>query len=211
MINLIHGDCMEYMATLKDNEFDLAVVDPPYGIGNWIPQNPSNQSKNITTKPTVNWNDKPPSQIYFDELQRVSKRQIIWGTNWFRNQSPNPVLVWFKNMGNPNFSEVEVASLSWGRRCDFVHINWTSGFYRTQQDGKQFHPCQKPIKLYQWIFDKYTQKGWRILDTHLGSGSSAIAAHDSGLDFVGIELDGDYFQAATKRLESHQRQLSISW
>ena len=114
-------------------------------------------------------------------------------------------------MGNPNFSEVEVASLSWGRRCDFVQINWTSGFHRTQQDGKQFHPCQKPIKLYQWIFDKYTQKDWRILDTHLGSGSSAIAAHDSGLDFVGIELDGDYFQAATKRLESHQRQLSISW
>jgi site-specific DNA-methyltransferase (adenine-specific) len=210
MINLIHGDCMEYMATLKDNQFDLAVVDPPYGIGNWIPNNVASQSKKQTVQfKEVEWNQHPPSQAYFDELRRVSKRQIIWGTNYYPNQPPNPVLVWYKKIGNPNFSDVEIASLSWGKRCDFIHINWQSGFYRTMTDGKQIHPCQKPIQLYQWIFDKYAKKGWRILDTHLGSGSSAIAAFDCGLEFVGIELDDDYFKAAKERLEEHQKQLRL--
>jgi len=213
MINLIHGDCMEYMATLKDNEFDLAVVDPPYGIkqdfGVKFVQ-PSNRKQQNTIHKEKNWDNDIPSQKYFEELIRVSKNQIIWGGNYFLNYLSNTrcMLVWDKHNGSNPMSDCELAWTSFSssvRKFTYSHIqDHNAGI-------KRIHPTQKPIQLYQWIFDKYAQKGWTILDTHLGSGSSAIAAHDSGLDFVGIELDGDYFQAATKRLESHQRQLSISW
>lgn len=201
MINLIHGDCMEYMATLKDNSFDLAVVDPPYGIN----INKSGRLGHYGGQ--KDWDNKTPNQKYFDELIRVSKNQIIWGGNYFINHlAPTSCfLIWDKK---------QPQDLSFAQ-CEMAWTSYTSSakifVFRPHQIKNRIHPTQKPIQLYQWIFDKYTKQGWTILDTHLGSGSSAIAAHDSGLDFVGIELDGDYFQAATKRLESHQRQLSISW
>ena len=205
MINLIHGDCMKYMATLKDNEFDLAVVDPPYGIGNrTFGSNKSTKTKNSQTKYKGHkWDDHIPSQKYFDELKRVSKHQIIWGANYFPLSQYRCFIVWDKMTYIPTMSQVELAYTSFDSPARYIKIN------SNQQN--RFHPTQKPIQLYQWIFDKYSQKGWRILDTHLGSGSSAIAAHDSGLDFVGIELDSDYFQAAKARLEAHQRQLSLPW
>lgn len=208
MINLIHGDCMEYMSTLKDNEFDLAVVDPPYGIKQHKGISYGKYARDIHVQ--KNWDNDIPSQKYFEELIRVSKNQIIWGGNYFLNYLSNTrcMLVWDKHNGSNPMSDCELAWTSFSssvRKFTYSHIE------DHNQGIKRIHPTQKPIQLYQWIFDKYTKQDWTILDTHLGSGSSAIAAHNSGLDFVGIELDGDYFQAATKRLESHQRQLSISW
>jgi len=214
MINLIHGDCMEYMATLKDNEFDLAVVDPPYGIGEDGKTNHSRETKGI--KPTMftpkDWDKSPPPPEYFDELMRVSKRQIIWGGNYFDLPPSSCWLVWDKINYGSHFADCELAWTNLKtavRQFRFMWNGMLQGDMKHKQ--KRIHPTQKPIQLYQWIFDKYAKKGWRILDTHLGSGSSAIAAHDSGLDFVGIELDGDYFQAAKDRLERHQLQLQFPW
>jgi site-specific DNA-methyltransferase (adenine-specific) len=208
MINLIHGDCMEYMATLKDNEFDLAVVDPPYGIKQHKGISYGKYARNIHKE--KDWDNDIPSQKYFEELMRVSKNQIIWGGNYFLDYLSNTrcMLVWDKHNGSNPMSDCELAWTSFSssvRKFTYSHIqDHNAGI-------KRIHPTQKPIQLYQWIFDKYAQKGWRILDTHLGSGSSAIAAHDCGLEFVGVELDGDYFKAAKERLENHQRQLSFSW
>lgn len=207
MINLIHGDCMEYMATLKDNSFDLAVVDPPYGINININMGRRKGDKPSEYKKFAGKDKQSPPIEYFKELMRVSKNQIIWGANHFISKMPwdsKSWIVWDKKFSNDmSFASCELAWTSFDKTI--------KKYTQSTQNPNRIHPTQKPIQLYQWIFDKYTQKGWTILDTHLGSGSSAIAAHDSGLDFVGIELDGDYFQAATKRLESHQRQLSISW
>ena len=200
MINLIHGDCMEYMATLKDNEFDLAVVDPPFGIGNFVQQNRGDP---------VKWNNSTPPLKYFKELKRISRHQIIFGANYYNCFSgKSGAIVWVKNQPMPNFSKAVIASCTIHKKIEVYTQTWTN-FVHEGRTTK--HPCEMPVKLYQWIFDKYAQKGWRILDTHLGSGSSAIAAHDCGLEFVGVELDGDYFQAAKERLETHQRQLQFPW
>jgi len=200
MINLIHGDCMEYMSTLKDNEFDLAVVDPPFGIGNFVQQNRGYP---------VKWNNLTPPPEYFTELKRVSKHQIIFGANYYNCFSgKSGAIVWVKNQPMPNFSKAVIASCTMHKKIEVYTQTWTN-FVHEGRTTK--HPCEMPVKLYQWIFDRYAKKGWRILDTHLGSGSSAIAAHDCGLEFVGVELDGDYFKAAKERLEFHQRQLSLPW
>lgn len=211
MVELLNGDCMEYMATIKDNEFDLAVVDPPYGIKQ---DGKSNHSRGLKAKPTIytpkDWDKSPPPQIYFDELMRVSKRQIIWGGNYFNLPPSSCWIVWDKINYGTDFADCELAWTSFKTAVRQFRFQW-NGMLQGDMKNKQkrIHPTQKPIQLYQWIFDKYAQKGWRILDTHLGSGSSAIAAHDCGLEFVGVELDGDYFKAAKERLEEHQKQLRL--
>jgi len=210
-IELVNGDCLQYMATLEDNSFDLAVVDPPYGIGE---DGKSNHSRGCLARSTQfaakDWDKSPPPQIYFEELIRVSKRQIIWGGNYFNLPPSSCYLVWDKINGRTDFADCELAWTSFKTAVRQFRFQW-QGFIQGDMKNKQkrIHPTQKPIQLYQWIFDKYAKKDWRILDTHLGSGSSAIAAHDSGLDFVGIELDADYFQAAKERLETHQQQLRL--
>jgi len=206
-IDLIHGDCMDYMATLPDNAFELAIVDPPYGIGNWIPQNLAPSQKKIS-KP-VDWNDSTPNLDYFDEIKRVSKSQIVWGANYYNCfDNLGGAVVWDKGEGNPVFSRCEIASLSFQKRVDYVHINWQAGFYR-KKFGEQIHPCQKPVDLYRWLLHNYAKQGDRILDTHLGSGSSAIACHGMGFDMVGIELDADYYTASVKRFKEQTSQLGI--
>jgi site-specific DNA-methyltransferase (adenine-specific) len=208
MIDLLNVDCMEYMKGLEDNAFDLAIVDPPYGIGNWIPQNLAPKQKKLS-KP-VDWNDSPPNGNYFNEIKRTTKMQIIWGANYYNCFGPlGGAIIWDKGEGNPVFSRCEMASISSQKRVDYVHINWQAGFYR-KQFGAQIHPCQKPTKLYQWLLKKYAKEGDRILDTHLGSGSSAIAAHYGGFDFVGCELDEDYFKASVKRFDSETSQMAMA-
>ena len=211
MIRLFNGDCMEYMATLKDNEFDLAVVDPPYGINLCL----KNQSGGSVLAPKTihknkGWDASTPNKEYFIELMRVSKRQIIWGGNYFDLPPSSCWLVWDKMNGENHFADCELAWTSLKTAVRQFRFRW-QGMLQGDMKNKQkrIHPTQKPIQLYQWIFDKYAQKGWRILDTHLGSGSSAIAAHDCGLEFVGVELDGNYFKAAKERLEEHQKQLRL--
>tara|TARA_R110001632_G_scaffold5841_10_gene23586 strand:- start:171 stop:737 length:567 start_codon:yes stop_codon:yes gene_type:complete len=186
------------MATLEDNSFDLAVVDPPYGIG--ISKNPVRQKHE-----KKEWDSFIPCVQYFKELKRVSKNQIIWGGNYFLDYLDNTqcFLIW--NKLQPFDFSLAMCEMAWTNFSKPAKMFTQS----VHKERNKIHPTQKPVQLYQWIFDKYAKKDWRILDTHLGSGSSAIAAHDSGLGFVGIELDADYFKAAKERLETHQQQLRL--
>lgn len=212
---LHHMDCMTFMATLPDKAFELACVDPPYGIGNFNMKNGGSKTKKtnrekLGTYLNVAWNDSAPDDNYFNEIKRVSKEQIIWGANYYNCFSDNgAAVVWYKKIGHPNLSDCEIASVSWGKKVDFVHIDWQSGFSRVQREGQVIHPCQKPVKLYEWLLTNYAKPGDRILDTHLGSGSSAIAANNLGFEFVGVELDGDYFRGACNRVAEAQRQIRL--
>ncbi len=209
MIGLLNMDCMDYMKGCEDNAFDLAIVDPPYGIGNWI-QTTGNVSPNFEN---VDWNDSSPDEIYFNEVRRVSRDWIIWGANYYNCfDEKGGALIWHKQIPEgSNFSECEIASISMKKSVDYVSLAWPSGFYRqvVKNEGMQIHPCQKPVKLYKWLLTKYAEPRQRILDTHLGSGSIAIAAHYFGVDFVGCEIDKDYYDAAVKRFNAETAQLDI--
>ena len=202
-VELLHGDCMAYMAALPDKAFDLAIVDPPYGIGASSGAGRSGRLK--FEAGDKRWDDKPPSPEYFAELFRVSKEQVIWGGNYFTLRPSRGFVVWDKGetMYGRDFSECEQAWVS--RDCCARIFK----FSPTQPD--RFHPTQKPVALYRWLLHHYAKPGWRILDTHLGSGSSAIAAHEMGFDFVGIEIDADYIAAARKRFDmmTAQQRLEI--
>ena len=198
-IELLNCDCMEYMRTLPDKAFDLAIADPPYGIG----INNSSRLGHYGGK-GKKWDNETPDDFYFLELQRVSKNQIIWGANYFNMPPCRCFLIWDKQ-------QPEAVSFA---SCEYA---WTSfdasakTYYQRPQcaDVVRIHPTQKPTKLYEWLLANYAKQGDRILDTHLGSGSSAIAAHYGGFDFVGCELDADYFNAASKRFEQATAQLAM--
>ena len=203
-ITLLNMDCMDYMRGLPDKAFELAIVDPPYGIN--VNHNMGRRAGNKASeyKPAV-WDYEPPPVEYFVELQRISVNQIIWGANHFieRIAKPSPCwIVWDKL-----FSEdVSFAS------CELAYTNFDSVTKRIKLSSARvngIHPTQKPIKLYEWLLTNYAKPGQRILDTHLGSGSSAIAAYNLGFDFVGTELDADYYAAASKRFEQHKAQGSL--
>jgi len=208
MIHLHNMDCMEAMAQMPDNAFDLAIVDPPYGILNKTKRG-KERSEHLYGKKTKHW-DYKPSKKYFEELKRVSKNQIIWGYNHFANVLPvtNSLIVWDKKNPLPTFSDGEVAYTSFTKYGIRI-FRYTYHGSICHKESKRIHPTQKPIALYTWILNKYAQKGWRILDTHLGSGSSAIAAYNAGYEFVGYEIDKDYYTAAKKRFENHKRQLRM--
>lgn len=203
-ITLLNMDCMEYMAGCEDNAFDWAIVDPPYGVGNWI----QTTGKVSTTIPhnKVEWNDATPTQKYFDEMRRVSVNYICWGWNYYTEYlgSTNQLIYWDKSMGSHKFSAGEIANTSIPGSLNSVRIPLLS-----QGTKHRVHPCQKPIKLYMWILENYAKPGQRILDTHLGSGSSAIAAHYFGCDFVGTEIDPDYFAAAQERFNNETKQEAL--
>ena len=201
MIELLNCDCMEYMATVPDKYFDLAIVDPPYGIGDKFKGGKTGKM-NFNEIVNKDW-DKVPSDEYFNELQRVSKNQIIWGGNYFNLPPTRCFIVWDK-MISEDFS-LAMAELAW------TSFDKLAKIYKLQvpKNGK-IHPTQKPVALYNWLLTNYAKKGQKILDTHLGSGSSAIAAHYFGVDFVGCELDKDYFEAAKARFDMATRQLALS-
>jgi site-specific DNA-methyltransferase (adenine-specific) len=253
-INLIHGDCMDYLRSLPDNAFSLACVDPPYGAGNQtdggaavprrrqmgqIPQASEERVERGQTStrewsrfdgscfgryrqklppllPTqlpenksctgIDW-DVAPEPEYFEQLFRVSKNQIIWGANYFPNMPPTRCfLVWRKLSISEKFS-MAMAEYAW------TSFNQNAKVFECAPQGKKndprFHPTAKPIELYAWIFNNFCKAGDTILDTHLGSGSSAIAAHQLGFDFTGIEIDDEYYEKAKERLLRYQAQLSL--
>ena len=220
MIHIYNKDCMEAMASMKDNEFDLAIVDPPYGIKasktNGGVTNPfGGNGKPIAAKiyKEKQWDNEAPPQQYFDELQRVSKKQIIWGANHFISRIPidsSCWIVWNKQNGDNYFADCELAWSSFKSAVRMISFKW-HGMLQGDMKNKEhrIHPTQKPVALYTWLLDKYAKKGWKILDTHLGSGSSAIAAHNMGYEFHGYELDEEYYLAAKERLENHQKQLKL--
>ena len=207
----ITNECnMELMARYDDNHFDLAIVDPPYGIGNFSMTSNIPNKKGISKKGgTYDWNNETPNKDYFNELKRVSKEQIIWGANYYNCfNSKGGAIVWYKNMGHKDLSQCEIASKSIGKKVDYIHINWQGGFTR-KNSGGDWHPCQKPIKLYEWLLMNYAKEGDKILDTHLGSGSIALACHNLKYDLTACELDKEYYNAAMERIERHKQQLTM--
>ena len=210
-------DCMELMAKYPDNYFDLAIVDPPYGINadeNAFKSGVNGKVHGFKNHSQKNWDKEIPSKEYFDELIRVSKNQIIWGGNYF-TEHLKPVMswiVWDKMQHNFSFSDGELAWCSFGTKLKIFQYarGNESGFAPKlkgiERAGINIHPTQKPIRLYEWILANYAKPNDLILDTHLGSGSSRIAAYKAGLDFVGSELDPDYFRDGNKRFEEFKMQ-----
>ena len=195
-------DCMALMARYPDKHFDLAVVDPPYGMGDrWI--RPGENAHKAASLNGSKWDNEVPTQGYFDELSRICKRRIIWGGNYFNLGPCRGYLVWDK----PEMRIFTMADgeLAWTDIDGPLKIKSISRASR----GPTIHPTQKPIALYEWIYKKYAKPGWKILDTHLGSGSNRIAAYKAGLDFVGCELDKDYFDAQEKRWAAYASQGSL--
>lgn len=198
-ISLINGDCMDYMRTLPDNAFDLAIVDPPYSKANGKVERTGGTWASKYGKTIKDW-DIAPSQSYFDELFRVSKNQIIWGGNYFNLPPTRCFLIWRKLSISENFT-MAMAEYAW------TSFDANAKVFDCAPQGKKndprIHPCQKPIALYKWLLERYAKQGDKIIDTHLGSGSSAIAANDLGFEFVGIEIDETYYADALDRLKRH--------
>lgn len=204
MIELHNIDCMEYMAGLPDKSFDLAIVDPPYGIlskaGDRLDKYGTKHKK---------WDDEIPKDEYFIQLIRISKNQIIWGGNYFPILWVNGCkgfIFWYKHQPINNWAHGELAYTSFNKPAMCFDYMCYGG---VNQEKDRFHPTQKPVALYKWLLTNYAKEGDRILDTHLGSGSIAIACHDYGFDLVACELDKDYFEAAKNRLNNHQKQLKL--
>jgi site-specific DNA-methyltransferase (adenine-specific) len=227
-MKLTNEDNMELMARYPDKYFDLAIVDPPYGIG--LGFSDSHEQKRGGGKKgghsQKDWNKKSPNDLYFDELLRVSKKHIIWGCNYYgHNQGKfgQGRIIHNKKVTTfiaSTYSHADIAATNCQNRITMFDFQWSgnvqNGKMNTKNDNnydsgleKRIHPTQKPIALYKWLLTKYAKEGDKILDTHLGSGSIAIACHDLGFDLTGCELDSDYFNAMMKRLQDHKKQLKL--
>ena len=214
-MNITNEDNMLLMARYEDNHFDLAIVDPPYGIGwdgeNSMAENNSKKWSSAKKKGYVkkDWDIKP-SLEYFTELKRVSKNQIIWGGNYFADMltPTGGWIVWEKGVpDNMTLSQAELAYNSLLNSVRVCKMLWAG--FRKCEETNRIHPTQKPIKLYEWLLMNYAKEGDKILDTHLGSGSIAIACHNLGYDLTACELDTEYYNAAMKRLSNHQLQTKL--
>ena len=207
-INLYCGDSLQAMREMDDNQYDLAIVDPPYGIGGKDQRYAGNGSGklknrilNQSAKKFADWDNEIPPPEYFVELMRVSKNQIIWGGNYFDLPPSRCVICWDKCQPWTNFSQWEMAWTSFDKPASLYRF--------ANRTGDKIHPTQKPVSLYHWVLSKYAKKGDRILDTHLGSGSIAIACHDMGFDLDGWELDTDYYHSAVQRFNNHTKQIQL--
>lgn len=203
---------MEAMKEMDDNQFDLAIVDPPYGINQDVVQNELGGNKGFTKNAgtykkyhKTEWDKSVPEKQYFHELKRITKNQIVWGGNYFNDLHLNGIIIWYKG-NSGNFKEGELAKTNFNTFKVFQYSR--SDAYINHCDIK-IHPTQKPVKLYEWLLMNYAKEGDKILDTHLGSGSIAIACHNLGFDLTGYEIDEDYFSAAVKRYQQHKNQLRI--
>lgn len=228
MMFLTNEDNMELMSRYPNGYFDIAIVDPPYGIGLGFAD--SHEQKRGGGKKgghkQKNWNNNTPTNEYFDELLRVSKKHIIWGTNYYginqskfgcgriiHNKKVTPFIA-------STYSHADIAATNCQNRITVFDFQWSgnvqNGCMNTKNLNdydrgieKRIHPTQKPVSLYKWLLINYAKEGDKILDTHLGSGSIAIACHDLGFDLTACELDTDYFNAAIKRIEEHKQQLKL--
>lgn len=226
-IELLNVDCMDYMAKQPDNIFDLMIADPPYFDG---PNKLGYYGATVTKTGVIrkgyktigSWNS--PTEEYFGEVQRISRNQIIWGINYYDIKNiGSGRIIWDKCNNESSFSDCEIAYCSCHTSVRMFPFMW-NGFMQgkdtkngrimqgnKKSNEKRIHPCQKPVKLYDWLLSKYAKKGQYILDTHLGSGSSAIAAHYFGCDFVGCEIDQYYYQAAKKRFNKETLQMTLDF
>ena len=230
----IQGDCMDYLPEFPDGFFDLAIVDPPYGINVNKMAMGTNQSRKSGGYPSVStaekveatrgrwhgsgtlagraiaqmdmeWDKHPPGPEYFEELFRVSKQQVIWGSNYFSLPPTRGIVAWDKMQPWENFSQFELAWTSFDRPAALFRLSNTGG----ANAEKKIHPTQKPIALYAWILQKFAKAGDIILDTHVGSASSLIACHEAGFRYIGFEIDPYYYEASKRRLDEYRAQISL--
>lgn len=208
-------DCIIAMRDYPDKFFNLAIVDPPYGIGEDGRNNHtrSNLAKAADYRSNSRYDNAIPDANYFDELRRVSKNQIIWGGNYFIKylDSTSCFIIWDKNNGDNDFADCELAWTSFDTACRKFKWTWAGMLQEDMKNKeKRIHPNHKPIPLYKFCFKNYAKPGDKILDTHLGSGSSRIAAYDMRFDFIGFEIDKDYFEDQEKRFQQHIAQLKLA-
>lgn len=218
-ITVTNEDNMELMARYPDNYFDLAIVDPPYGIGAGLGSG-KNQKKNIKLGKMKgsNWDESIPTKEYFEELFRVSKNQIVWGANYMTSylKESKGWIFWDKIQVSENHSDGELAWTSFEKRLRMFKYCWSGNRYGFNGNingvGKpsiRIHPTEKPSKLYEWILKEYAKEGDKILDTHLGSGSIAIACHEYGFELTACELDEEYYLKAVERIKNHVSQQKL--
>jgi site-specific DNA-methyltransferase (adenine-specific) len=201
-IELIHGDSLQALKGYGDNHFKVAIVDPPYGIG-YAKRKSKTKTSKIQYTPK-DWDNEVPTKEYFKELFRVSENQIIWGGNYFELPTTRCFVIWDKCQ--PEGLDQAMCEFAW---CSF---NKSAKIYKTSVQQMQFtriHPTQKPVKLYKWLLDNYTSEGDLILDTHLGSGSIAIACHYMKRKLIGYEIDAEYYEKACKRFKEQTAQQAL--
>jgi site-specific DNA-methyltransferase (adenine-specific) len=208
-IQFFNTDCVEFMKTKPDNYYDLAIVDPPYGIGEANEKRMQSRHHSQKKYKGGDWDKEAPSPEYFKELIRVSKNQIVWGANHFISRMPidsSCWIIWDKDQYG-DFADGELAWTSF--KTAVRKFKWTWNGFRKQQPEERIHPTQKPIALYRWLLQKYAKQGDKILDTHGGSMSSAIACDMEGFDLDICEIDLDYFEAGKKRFATHKQQTTL--
>lgn len=210
-------DCMDLMREFPDGYFDLAIVDPPYGIGETNQKNLSRGTSSVKWKRAAprdygdfQWDKYAPENSYFIELRRVSKNQIIWGANHFIERVPkanSPCWIVWDKLNSGDFADAELAWGSFPSAVRKIDLLW-NGFQKCEQ-VERIHPTQKPVALYKWLLANYAKPGMKILDTHLGSGSHAIACHYAGMHLTACEIDPDYYHAAMERIERETAQTTL--
>ena len=213
-INLHLGDSLEALKKMPDNAYDLAIVDPPYGID--VTNQSQGKGGGVARKIDYikkDWDKSAPNKYYFEELMRVSVNQVIWGANHFISRIPYDSscwVIWDKDNGATDFADCELAWTSFNTAARKLKWKW-SGMLQQDMKNKEtrIHPTQKPVKLYEWLLDNYAKEGDTILDTHLGSGSIALACHNRGFSLDAYEIDNEYYLSATNRLKQHQQQLTM--
>ena len=207
-MQITNEDNMELMARYEDNYFDLAIVDPPYGIG--AAKGVGLHSRKKFERDAKEWDNETPNEVYFNELFRVSKNQIICGANYFNEYLPSTksFICWVKNNPAPNFAQAEYLWTSFNINGK-VYDSKKQIQHVIMWEGGSIHPTQKPISLYEWLLMNYAKEGDKILDTHLGSGSIALACHNLGYDLTACELDAEYYNAAIKRINEHKQQIRM--
>ncbi|GHV18247.1 methyltransferase [Clostridia bacterium] len=207
---LYNADCMDGMREFPDRFFDLAIVDVPYGINAGDYKRGGTQARHAAAASTVytrkDWDKEPPPAVYFSELRRISKNQIIWGANHFISRLPldSPCwIVWDKQNGDNGYADCELAWTSFKSAVRQFSFKW-QGMLQGDMKNKEsrVHPTQKPVALYRWLLQRYATPDNKIIDTHAGSASSLIACWEMGLDFIGFEIDTEYYTSANERLQS---------
>ena len=205
-IEITNEDNMVLMSSYEDNYFDLAIVDPPYGIGIDKAMNANKGKQGFKQYKETEWDNETPTQEYFNELFRTSKNQIIWGGNYFIDKINKPsqcFLIWNKVQRDFTMSDAEIAWSSFDKTIRCFDMSRGAAMGCNNRNGGKLHPTQKPVKLYEWLLMNYAKENDKILDTHLGSGSIAMACHNLGFELTACELDKEYYNASIKRIKNH--------
>lgn len=206
-INLINGDCLQAMKAMQDGQFDLAIVDPPYGIG--ANKMTLGNGKKKIYRGESDWDNAIPTEEYWNELMRVSQNQIVWGGNYMTEylKPTGAWLFWDKGTGDNDFADGELAWTSYNGALRKITKTWVGA--NAKDEAERIHPTQKPIYLYKWILNRFAKEGFNVLDTHLGSGSIAIACWDMKYNLTAYEIDKNYYESACKRFKLHSSQTAL--